>query len=407
MEEGGPLPHQDQDLYLNKCDATRPTQLWATHAVAGGAVELRQTTLDPVNHGPICLNCPRDRCHGWTCGDPNGYFKEEQQPDGNITLHATGGGQGGWPMTACLVSLSCGIHSKVEMRPCAAAKNGVQLWHLDQKGLLHNRAVQSSQSMDLCLELATAAGPAAPVSVRSFSIDGGNTSALPHFWSACVGSSHGGMWLRSDWLKHLQMAHEMGGFHWVRGHGILDEDVQVYSETQTYYNAIRAYSNVLEVGMKVRRCVLLFFPPLLRLRLPRLRRLRLRLRLCAYTLCLPDRIGLDCASMCSHWLSCRTHRIRWSAISVRRRRFITRGVTRPRQTCLCTSSLSKCLSPRWLRILGRLRLQRGALKCTASCSKLVITATIYLSTYVSPKQLCGCLQFVWVYRSTAVGYDSE
>ena len=55
----------------------------------------------------------------------------------------------------------------------------------------------------------------------------------------------GAMWLRHDWAKHLSMAHEMGGFHYVRGHGMLDEDVQCYSTGQTYYNAIRAYSNVV------------------------------------------------------------------------------------------------------------------------------------------------------------------
>ena len=58
------------------------------------------------------------------------------------------------------------------------------------------------------------------------------------------------MWNRADWLSHLKMAHQLGGFQFVRGHGILDEDVQYYSTGQTYYNAIRAYSNVLAAGMK-------------------------------------------------------------------------------------------------------------------------------------------------------------
>ena len=50
--------------------------------------------------------------------------------------------------------------------------------------------------------------------VAELTIDGSKTSPLPHFWSACVGSSHGAMWLRADWKKHLEMAHEMGGFHY-------------------------------------------------------------------------------------------------------------------------------------------------------------------------------------------------
>lgn len=89
---------------------------------------------------------------------------------------------------------------------------------------------QASQSFDLCLllDMAGAAPQLPPAMVRRLAVDGSKTTALPHFWSACVGSSHGAMWLRADWLKHLKMSHELGGFHYVRGHGMLDEDVQVH-----------------------------------------------------------------------------------------------------------------------------------------------------------------------------------
>jgi hypothetical protein len=147
--------------------------------------------------------------------------------------------------------VSGGINSKVFMQQCDSATNHANLWRLDTDGLLHNQAVQASQKVDLCLWLDIKEyPPTPPTNVSSVIVDGSKTSALPHFWSRCVGSSHGAMWLRSDWLKHLGMAKQLGDFHFVRGHGMLDEDVQCYSTGQSYYNAIRAYSNVLSVGMK-------------------------------------------------------------------------------------------------------------------------------------------------------------
>ncbi len=249
------LPHEDVDLYLVPCNASDADMLWKlAPAPTAPFMQLQLTSVDPVDHDEICLNCPTDRCHGWPCKqkDRNSMFKVVPAADGNITLLSAGGGQSGSPAGLCLSSLTGGIGSKIEFEDCANAKNRENLWHLSTDGLLHNRAVQASQSFDLCLQLDTsgATPKVPPVHVAGLTIDGSKTSPLPHFWSACVGSSHGAMWLRADWNKHLKMAHEMGGFHYVRGHGMLDEDVQCYSTGQSYYNAIRAYSNVLEAGMK-------------------------------------------------------------------------------------------------------------------------------------------------------------
>ena len=52
--------------------------------------------------------------------------------------------------------------------------------------------------------------PVPPVHISTVEIDGSQKTPLPHFWSACVGSSHGAMWLRADWLEHLRMAKELG-----------------------------------------------------------------------------------------------------------------------------------------------------------------------------------------------------
>ena len=68
------LPHQDVDLYLVQCNNTDPYQLWSLPADPSntGGVLIRLHATDPVNHGPICLNCASDRCHGWTCSPIDG-----------------------------------------------------------------------------------------------------------------------------------------------------------------------------------------------------------------------------------------------------------------------------------------------------------------------------------------------
>ena len=247
-------PHECVDLYLVPCNASDANMRWKlAPSPTPPFMQIELTSPDPVDHDMVCVNCPTDRCHGWPCKqiDRNSMFKVVPAADGNVTLLSAGGGPSGWPAGRCLSSLTGGIGSKIEFQPCAHESLS-QRWHLAADGLLHNRAVQASQSFDLCLLLDTSgsAPKAPPVHVAELAIDGSKTNPLPHFWSACVGSSHGAMWLRADWKKHLQMAHEMGGFHYVRGHGMLDEDVMCYSTGESYYNAIRAYSNVLEVGMK-------------------------------------------------------------------------------------------------------------------------------------------------------------
>ena len=102
-----PLPHQDVDLYLVPCNASAFEQIWRLAPApggGGGGVLLQLKQLDPVDHTAICLNCAKDRCHGWTCSsaDHNNLYEKQQAPDGNFTLHADG--KGDWPATACLAS---------------------------------------------------------------------------------------------------------------------------------------------------------------------------------------------------------------------------------------------------------------------------------------------------------------
>ena len=71
------------------------------------------------------------------------------------------------------------------------------------------------------LDLSGRAPKRPPVKIDRLAVDGAKTTPLDHFWSRTVGSSHGAFWNRADWAKHLNMAREMGGFEYVRGHGAM------------------------------------------------------------------------------------------------------------------------------------------------------------------------------------------
>lgn len=110
-----------------------------------------------------------------------------------------------------------------------------------------------------------------------------DATALAPFWQGwreCVGSGHLGLAERADWREHLTMAADIIGFKYLRGHGILDNDVMVWGGqqvacqtsaaasspsaasspggraasskplTKTMYNVYRAYDFILSLGMK-------------------------------------------------------------------------------------------------------------------------------------------------------------
>ena len=56
-------------------------------------------------------------------------------------------------------------------------------------------------------------------------VDASNTSAFDTMWRECVGSGHAALWSRADWREHIRMVSTEIGFHYLRGHGILDNAV--------------------------------------------------------------------------------------------------------------------------------------------------------------------------------------
>jgi xylan 1,4-beta-xylosidase len=61
----------------------------------------------------------------------------------------------------------------------------------------------------------------------------------PHFWSQSVGSGHMLLALREDYRNHLRQASRELGFKYVRGHGLLDDDMSV-----SFGPGINSYINV-------------------------------------------------------------------------------------------------------------------------------------------------------------------
>ena len=238
---------QLQPLQVLPCNATDADMHWLLDAGAGrfkASVALKHAGGGSAECAECSATSGFAPCVAGPCGSsPSLYFTRTTTVGGNFTLTRTGG-------KLCLTATTGGIGSPVALRDCSAALHGNAAWHyVAATKLLHNNAVQFSQKFDLCLTAPDSAPTKPPVVIASLRVDAAKTTPLPHFWSACVGSSHGKMWVRADWQQHLAMAKELGGFSQVRGHGILDEDVQAYSTGQTFYNAIFAYKFLLSIGM--------------------------------------------------------------------------------------------------------------------------------------------------------------
>jgi len=71
-----------------------------------------------------------------------------------------------------------------------------------------------------------------------------------------VGSGHALLGLRADWRAQLVSARELLGFERVRFHGILDDDMSVYSEdgngnpVYSFFNVDQHYDFLLSIGMR-------------------------------------------------------------------------------------------------------------------------------------------------------------
>lgn len=78
---------------------------------------------------------------------------------------------------------------------------------------------------------------------------------LTHPWRHTVGSCHAPMALRADWQAQLRRAHVDLGFHYVRFHGILCDDMSTVSYrsnrwSYSFFNADQVFDFLLSIGMR-------------------------------------------------------------------------------------------------------------------------------------------------------------
>ncbi|HEY1686572.1 MAG TPA: hypothetical protein VGG19_17545 [Tepidisphaeraceae bacterium] len=79
---------------------------------------------------------------------------------------------------------------------------------------------------------------------------------LDHRFNFCVGSDRAAIHLRDDDMQQLKYVHEACGFRYVRFHGLLSEEMHVYSETPdgkpiyNWKNIDKIYDGFLAMGVK-------------------------------------------------------------------------------------------------------------------------------------------------------------
>ena len=83
----------------------------------------------------------------------------------------------------------------------------------------------------------------------------GATKELKHTWSHCVGAGRENEGLRADWQSHLKMVVEDCGFKYLRFHGLLHDDMHVYTEIDgvPYYNfqyVDKLFDYMLDCGIR-------------------------------------------------------------------------------------------------------------------------------------------------------------
>lgn len=78
---------------------------------------------------------------------------------------------------------------------------------------------------------------------------------LEHYWSRVVGAGRANEGLRADWQKQLVDAHRLGGFDYVRFHGLFHGDMFVYREADgvvapSFHYVDLLFDAILETGMR-------------------------------------------------------------------------------------------------------------------------------------------------------------
>ena len=100
------------------------------------------------------------------------------------------------------------------------------------------------------------AGPCAEAQ-ESITVDANApTTAFPHFWEQMFGSGRAILSLRKPWRDDLRAVKNVTDFKWVRFHGILDDEVGVYTENhrgEAVYNFAyldEIYDGLLQNGVR-------------------------------------------------------------------------------------------------------------------------------------------------------------
>lgn len=81
---------------------------------------------------------------------------------------------------------------------------------------------------------------------------GSATTRFSHFFEESVGSGHIALSMRQDYRQHLAMAARDLGVKYVRGHGLLDDDMSVSLSNgrQSFYNVDSFVDFLLSIGMR-------------------------------------------------------------------------------------------------------------------------------------------------------------
>ncbi len=83
------------------------------------------------------------------------------------------------------------------------------------------------------------------------------TLPFTHYWELSVGSCHATTALRADWQKQLERCHKELGFHYVRFHGLFNDDMSVATRPMLSATPVFCFTNIdkvfdflLSIGMK-------------------------------------------------------------------------------------------------------------------------------------------------------------
>lgn len=82
---------------------------------------------------------------------------------------------------------------------------------------------------------------------------------LTENWKYCIGTGRLGLALQKEYLDHLKIIQEKIGFKYIRGHGLLSDDVGIYremkigEEVKVFYNFTyidRIFDSFLDLNLR-------------------------------------------------------------------------------------------------------------------------------------------------------------